>query len=183
MRNRNGSGKKKKQKNPTPRNQNSKPRAFPSTVTYLLSCGMRGLSITGYKTSQQFRETSSCPTPPCLPNLMPRNVIQCLSQIDHAEVEKTGYIKEHDGSARECEVNNKDDCAILSGKVFHRRRGPWRGGNEVTLERKMIFFQQLRRLSKSKNGDKYICSCSQREQVASATRRLLMAVVAAGAIG
>lgn len=62
--------------------------------------------------------------PPCLPNLMPRNVIQCLSQIDHAEVEKTGYIKEHDGSARECEVNNEDDCAILSGKVFHRRKGP-----------------------------------------------------------
>lgn len=51
------------------------------------------------------------------------------------------------------------------------------------LERKMIFFQQLRRLSISKNGYKYICSCSLREQVASATRRLLMAVVAAGAIG
>lgn len=62
--------------------------------------------------------------PPHLPNLMPRNVLQCLSQIDHAEVEKTGYIKEYDGSARECEVNNEDDCAILSGKVFHRRKGP-----------------------------------------------------------
>lgn len=55
---------------------------------------------------------------------MPRNVIQCLSQIDHAEVEKTGYIKEHNGSAQEFEVNNEDDCAILSGKVFHRRKGP-----------------------------------------------------------